>query len=354
MARLIHSGLRRAFSLIELVVVVSIIALLVGLLLPAVQKARESANRSSCANNLKQMGLALQGYHDAFHGFPQGMIAGATDNLEEGGTGAFVALLPFLEQDNWTNRWDSNQPWYEGPNFDLVAIQVKGYLCPSNRTIGRIDLSFLEPHARRPLPHPAACDYLLSKGTNAALCRSSQIPPEARGVFDVSSRTRLDEIRDGTCNTFAIGEGTGNNPKYAIRRYYAETGPATDLFPGQPTLIDQSWSSGPLATRSLHSIGFLFGSCLGVTAQRGGHALPFDEPMNRAPVLAALDFNNGCANAGTTPGSYDTISGFRSVHTDGCNFLFCDGSVRFLNQQLSATTYRALSTRAGGEITVDP
>ena len=90
-----------------------------------------------------------------------------------------------------------------------------------------------------------------------------------------------------------------------------------------------------------------------MTAQRGGYDPPFDEPMNRPLALAALDFNCGCTNSGTEPGKYDTLPGFRSVHPGGCNFLFCDGSVRFVTETVSPDTYRALSTMAGGEVLGD-
>jgi prepilin-type processing-associated H-X9-DG protein len=83
---------------------------------------------------------------------------------------------------------------------------------------------------------------------------------------------------------------------------------------------------------------------------RGGQADPFDERMNNPLVLPAVDCNNGCTNSGTAPGTYDTISGFRSAHPGGCNFLFCDGSVRFVSEAVSPDTYRALSTMAGGEV----
>ena len=344
---------RSAFTLLELLVVIAIVAVLIALLLPAVQKVREAANRMGCANNLKQMGVALHHYHDTFGSFPPGMVASASDDLEQGANSGFVPLLAFVEQQSWLGHWDPGKAWYEPPNFDTVSIQVKLYLCPSNRTSGNVDLQFLVSTAGRPLPNPAACDYLLSKGTNAALCRVTAVPPQARGAFDVNTRTRLLDIRDGTSHTFAIGEGAGNNPRYGIRQYYPETTPATDLFPGQPEWMDQSWSSGPLATKTLHSNPFLFGSCSGVTAQRGGHNPVMDEPMNQAPVLAARYYHTDCTNSGTTPGAYDTISGFRSVHPGGCNFLFCDGSVHFLDQSVSAATYRALSTIAGGEAVDD-
>jgi prepilin-type processing-associated H-X9-DG protein len=105
-----------------------------------------------------------------------------------------------------------------------------------------------------------------------------------------------------------------------------------------------------MATKALHTLGLLGGSCLGVTAQRGGQADPYDERMNNPLALPALDCNNGCVNSGTAAGAFDTISGFRSAHPGGCNFLFCDGSVRFVSETMSAETYRALSTMAGGEV----
>ncbi len=341
---------RAAVTLLELLVVIAIIAVLIGLLLPAVQKVREAANRAACVNNLRQLGIALHHHHDALGSFPPGYTVSGTDDLQMGGFGGFIQLLPFLEQDNWFSRWAPNLKWYDPPNAAIVSVEVKVFYCPSNRTHGVTDTSFMVPFAGRPLPNVAACDYLLCKGANAALCDVTQVPFSARGVFDVNTRTRLTDVTDGTSNTFAIGEGAGNNPRFGIRHYYTDTAPATDLFPGQSPLIDQSWSSGPMATKALHTLGLLGGSCLGVTAQRGGQADPYDERMNNPLALPALDCNNGCVNSGTAPGAFDTISGFRSAHPGGCNFLFCDGSVRFVSEAVSPGTYRALSTMAGGEV----
>ena len=339
------------FTLIELLVVIAIIAVLIGLLLAAVQRVREAASRMSCSSNLRQMGLALANYHDAMGSFPSGMIdTGSDDDLQKGGSCGLVPLLSFLEQGAWLQRWSPNTPWYTGDNFNLVSSQFKIFYCPSNRTSGTIDLSFLNGPSGLTMPNPAACDYLLSKGANAALCRAVQIPAQQRGVFDVNTRTRFTDMTDGTSNTISIGEGAGNNPLYEIRHFYQDNFPATDLFPGQPTLMDQSWSAGPMATSTLHSTGFLFGACLGVTAQRGGQVPSFDEPMNNSLVLPALDFNASCTNSDPTPGKCDSIPGFRSVHTGGCNFVFCDGSVRFVRDSITPDAYRAISTYAGGEV----
>jgi prepilin-type N-terminal cleavage/methylation domain-containing protein/prepilin-type processing-associated H-X9-DG protein len=344
---------RTGVTLLELLVVIAIIAVLIGLLMPAVQRVREAANRAACTNNLRQLGIALHHHHDARRGFPAGVTVVGTDNLEMGSFGGFIPLLPFLEQANWTRSWDPQTLWYEAPNANIVSIQVPVFLCPSNRSSGEIDMSFLVPYAGRPLPNLAASDYLLCKGANAAMCERVQIPFAFRGVFDVNTRTRFADITDGTSTTFAMGEGAGGNPRYGIRRFYTDTAPAENLFPGQSTHIDQSWSGGPTATNALHSIGLIQGSCLGVTALRGGFQPPWDEPMNNPLALPSLDFNNGCTNSGTEPGKYDIVGGFRSAHPGGCHFLFCDGSVRFIHETVTPDTYRALSTMAGGEVLGD-
>jgi prepilin-type processing-associated H-X9-DG protein len=246
-----------------------------------------------------------------------------------------------------------SRKWYEPPNDALVSTELKILYCPSNRSGGVIDTAFMEPIAGRPLPKLGPTDYLLSKGANAALCEQCQIPPAGRGAFDVNTKTTFADITDGTTQTIAGGDGSGGNPRFGLRRFYPDTAPATGLFPGQRPYIDQSWCGGPGATTELHTTGLMGGSFLGITAVRGGQADPFDEPMNRRLVLPAFDYNNSCTNTGTTPGGYDTMGGYRSLHPGGCQFLFCDGSVRFIREGLRPDVYRALSTIAGGEVIGD-
>jgi prepilin-type processing-associated H-X9-DG protein len=260
--------------------------------------------------------------------------------------------MAYLEQGSWLRQWNPNVTWYQPPNSALVPVEMKILFCPSNRIDGVLSTAFMVPFAGQPLPNVAACDYLMCKGSNASLCEVSQVPPASRGAFDVNSATRFVDITDGTSNTFAMGEGAGSSPLYGVRQFYTSTTPAP-LFPGQPPYIDQSWTGGPMATQALNT-SLLLGGTLGVTAERGSQADPFDEPMNFPLGLATVAYSlAGCTNSGTAPGMLDTVSGFRSVHPGGCNFLFCDGGVRFVVQNVTASTYRALSTIAGGEILGD-
>lgn len=340
----------RAFTLIELLVVLAIIAVLVGLLLPAVQKVREAAHRMECTNHLKQLGIALHHYHDSHGCLPPGMLSSGS-NVTNAETTGFTFLLPHLEQGNLHRLYDFQKPWFDQANAQAVGTEVKVFFCPSNRTSGTMDLGALAKEWSTSLPpRVAMTDYAFCRGANGALHQDATlIPLEARGVFnlaefgDPKAGLRFAQITDGLSSTFAIGDATGGHSSYLIRDLANPTQAAVNTLSGQPAAADQSWSGAGFGLPS-HP---WYASIFAVTAQYGVGPNPRDEPMNRRLVTPSIYSED---SRGDNLAGNDSLSGFRSLHPGVCNFLFCDGSVRSVQEGVSPAVYRALSTYAGGEV----
>jgi prepilin-type N-terminal cleavage/methylation domain-containing protein/prepilin-type processing-associated H-X9-DG protein len=294
---------RAAFTLIELLVVIAIIAILLGLLLPAVQKAREAASRIKCVNNLKQMGLACHNYHDAQRSLPPGYVArvpyidGANDTAPGWGWAAF--LLPYLEQDNLYRQINFTQPVQSSAAAQVILPM---FLCPS-------DLVPASPFTitsatMTPVATVSPSSYAATCGPDA----SDVADPTGAGVFYRNSQIRLTDITDGTSNTVMIGE--------------------------------RAWSQG---------LGTWAGAPSG-GVMRAGQLNPWRFATAAAPALV-LAHNNWLNIRTDSDGGLDDFS---SNHTGGVNLLFADGSVHFLlsitgDGQLHAD-FQALGTRSGGEV----
>jgi prepilin-type N-terminal cleavage/methylation domain-containing protein/prepilin-type processing-associated H-X9-DG protein len=338
---------RSGFTLVELLVVIAIIGVLISLLLPAVQKIRDAANRIKCQNNLKQLGLSLHLYHDSQDCFPPGMTLTGT-NVSDAHSSGFTSLLPYLEQDNTYQLYTFTQPWFAVPNYTAVGIEVKLFFCPSNRDEGLIDLTPLQAQWNTTLPPVAAsCDYAFSRGANGAMESDwTRIPLAVRGVFNIrvdgAPGVHFSDITDGTSTTLAIGDAAGGTGYYLVGDLNNPGQPVLDLN-GQTVPIDQSWGASGVGDTS-HPF---YGSVFATTAQYGLAPNPRDEPMNGKLVTPTI---YGGDPLGDNASGRDYISGFRSMHTGGCNFLYCDGSVHFLSDTIQADLYRGLSTYAGGEV----
>lgn len=353
---------RTAFTLLELLVVIAIVGVLLSLLLPAVQKVREAAGRAKCQSNLRQIGLALHSFHDIYGFLPPGMVN--EGDIQDCYHTGFSYLLPFLEQDNIYRLYQLDHQWYDPANYTAVEQQVPIFYCPSNRSGGLLDLTPYVEQWGAPLPpYVGACDYVLCKGANACLLAdTSRIPSQAKGLFNEvqysvnnslsgggqritipQQPVRFAAITDGLSSTLAIGEAAGGNAYYVVADINNLSQPVVEPFVNGPAKMDQAWAAASMGDYS-HP---WYASIFGVTAQIGFGPNPMDEPMNRRPGMPTIF---GHDTTGSNSGGLDRVSGFRSMHLVGCNFLFADGSVHFLPQAIDPVTYRALSSYAGSEI----
>ena len=304
---------RPGFTLIELLVVIAIIAILIGLLLPAVQKIRAAANRMKCSNNLKQLGLAMHNYNDTY-----GYLPG---NLRPSSAGTVrvrwaTYLLPYYEQDNIYKTYDQSWNWHQPQNQAAVALRLKVIECPSTPNAGRNDAS---PDNNWIDERYATSDY---SGIYFASFANAATAPGLAGILSKTDEVRLTDVTDGLSNTIHLTESAGKPDKYLNGRLVQKASGGTRINGG-------GWcrpASDITAPDGLTSTGALGGT-------------------------QGINVTNGHLISGYPDSRYNTdaTGQIYSFHSGGVNALLGDGSVRFIRQTISLSTLQALITRSGGE-----
>jgi prepilin-type N-terminal cleavage/methylation domain-containing protein len=307
---------RRGFTLIELLVVIAIIAILIGLLLPAVQKIREAANRLKCQNNLKQIGLGLHNYQATNGFFPPGAITNSTTvaatqvRQKVGVPGRTfhswsVFILPYIEQDNLFRQYRFAANWYDPVNQPVRETQLALMLCPS--TPGGKDRFAKKTVSGVPV-RAAAGDYAPDNAYSPTLEGLGLVDPTVNpnGVLQVNAVYSVPEISDGTSNTSVIAEDAGRPARWRAGKEVSAT-----------AQTDGGW-----ADRENEYIT---------------HGFTTDGATSPGPC------HTNCTNDNEV----------YSFHAGGANHVFADGSVHFIKASMDIRVFVKLLTRAGGDVVTD-
>jgi prepilin-type N-terminal cleavage/methylation domain-containing protein len=361
-----------AFTLVELLVVIAIIGILVALLLPAIQAAREAARRSQCINNLKQFGIALHNYHSTNKSFPKGAIY-KNDNIDVFAS-ANTTLLPYFEDTALHSLYDQNEQWENQQDPDtepsVAAVAIPVFKCPSSGAPNPFTDPLLAEWSK-PDGTYGVTEYAWCMGFTDAFClvnlgEPGRVAKSQKGMFNLAFGASIRQITDGTSKSIAIGDASGG-PDWLVCRAVSNvlgsprcTLPAAPK-PGTDEIPDATmgWIIGEVSSEfwrpQLGDRSSIYGSTI--------------EPMNKNPVTAT--FMNGgqmfaenmkqrndpsytCHSSfDTGPAGLHSVSNYRSNHPGGCVFGMGDGSVTFLTEGIDMAAYRARSTIAADDIFSD-
>lgn len=336
----------RAFTLVELLVVVAIIAILCALLLPAVQQAREAARRAQCRSNLKQFGLALANYESAFGLLPQGAtqytqpasVARIHDH-----TNAFYQLLPFIEQAGVFNAFNFDLgSRFRSANHTALRQRLDVFICPSDAPNEPSGTGFIDnPQSSYGLSvGTVPCGVYGFQGGSAPWGIIEYIACDGVFRFVQQPCTRMQDVRDGSAQTFAIGEtARWVDPRETFSNTWAQLG-FYDFGPGSTP-----WQYMPLA--HAYAVPRL-------------NASPTSSPSvppcrTKAGVVCDHETRECCTDwvnfplTGGLGGEEFGQAGFRSRHPGGAHFVYLDGSVRFSSEDIERLLYAAMSTTNGQE-----
>jgi prepilin-type N-terminal cleavage/methylation domain-containing protein/prepilin-type processing-associated H-X9-DG protein len=341
----------RGFTLIELLVVIAIIGVLVSLLLPAVQAAREAARRSQCINNLKQLGLGMHNYHSAVGAFPLGQTRQPNETYANDpgynwhGWSAQALMLPYLEQ----------TPLYNAANFSFSPEIADGTAHPMNSTVTRTIVSLFLCPSDANAGKRNINSYSASAGTTVGM-----IQEDSAGVFGVFYNTNISGITDGSSSTIAfaeclVGDGRGNGRGNANPPSHYRGNGVMGGGPGDFDLVDANLDPNRVMTALQYCATTMQNSTTQITDQRGwrwasgvkGHA-QFNTITT--PNDAQYKFTicrHGCGPWCQPENSISIGSG--SNHSGGACVLMADGSVKFIKDSIQRATWWALGTKAGNE-----
>jgi prepilin-type N-terminal cleavage/methylation domain-containing protein/prepilin-type processing-associated H-X9-DG protein len=330
---------RKGFTLIELLVVIAIIAVLISLLLPAVQSAREAARRIQCTNNLKQLGLAMHNYESINGTLPPPVIV-RTDSSGSvtwfGGWSAQGRVLPFVEQSSAYNSINFAVPYSNPMNTTIAALNVSGFLCPSE----------IKPELAT---HSFGMAGVLNYGVNVGdwYVWGGTGSPDSRAPFAVNKARTFSSMTDGLSNTILMSEVK------AYQAYFRDLGQIAGMTPNTippanadpASVTEQYFGSAPQTSGHTEWVDGL--------AHQSGFTTAF--PPNKkimGTTTRNVDVDLTTRRESNGGPTYASITS-RSYHPGGVNTLKGDGSVKFIKNTISGDIWRALGTPSGGEVISD-